>query len=288
MAQGKSRYIASVESCLASIKEGESYQVCLTNELSCTADVDPFEVYRTMRLINPAPFAAFLKWPGGAVLSASPERFLSADTSGHIETKPIKGTIRRDPDLARDRALIDALRDSTKDRAENAMIVDLLRNDLSRCCEAGTVKVAKLFDVETYETVHQLVSTIRGTLKTDQTIVDLLYAAFPGGSMTGAPKLRTLEIIDALEQRPRGIYSGALGWIGDDGAADLSIVIRSIVATGDKFCIGVGGGVVAASMPQAEYDEMLLKAQASIRALVTTVFGHFDDSLYRLTSEEHV
>ncbi|MBY0381340.1 MAG: aminodeoxychorismate synthase component I [Xanthobacteraceae bacterium] len=286
MAQGQSEYIASVESCLKAITEGESYQVCLTNELTCDAEIDPLSVYRVMRKINPAPFAAFLKWPGGAVLSASPERFLSADTRGHVETKPIKGTIRRDPDAARDQALIETLRNSAKDQAENAMIVDLLRNDLSRCCATGTVKVARLFDVETYETVHQLVSTVVGELRPDLTFVDLLQAAFPGGSMTGAPKLRTMEIIDSLERRPRGIYSGALGWIGDDGTADLSIVIRSIIATGSRFHIGVGGGVVAASLPQAEYDEMLLKAKASIRTLVTAAFGRFDEDLYRLVPAE--
>lgn len=286
MEQGREKYLASVESCLQSIADGESYQVCLTNELTCEAKIDPFEVYRVMRRINPAPFAAFLKWPGGAVLSASPERFLSSDFQGHVETKPIKGTIRRDPDAANDSALIETLRNSAKDRAENAMIVDLLRNDLSRCCEAGTVRVTKLFDVESYETVHQLVSTVVGELRPDQAFIDLLQAAFPGGSMTGAPKLRTMEIIDGLEQRPRGIYSGALGWIGHDGAADLSIVIRAMVATGGRFHIGVGGGVVAASTPQAEYDEMLLKAHASIRTLVTAIFGRYDEKLYRLVAGE--
>jgi len=294
MANGERAYRANVEECLHAIHEGECYQVCLTNELSCEADLDPLDVYRVMRKINPAPFAAFMRWPGGAVLSASPERFLSADTNGEVETKPIKGTARRDADPRRDHELREALRQSRKDRAENAMIVDLLRNDLSRCCEPGTVYVSELFGVESYETVHQLVSTVRGTLRPDCTVVDLLQAAFPGGSMTGAPKLRTLEIIDRLEQRARGIYSGALGWIGDDGAADLSIVIRTIVAQDGHFTIGVGGGVVAASTPQAEYVEMLLKAQASIKALVVTAFGRFDESLYRLSDrapaqiEEHV
>jgi para-aminobenzoate synthetase len=294
MAKGERAYRASVEECLHMIREGETYQVCLTNELSCESDLDPLDVYRVMRRINPAPFAAFMRWPGGAVLSASPERFLSSDTQGEIETKPIKGTARRDPDLRRDHELREALRQSRKDRAENAMIVDLLRNDLSRCCEPGTVHVSELFGVESYETVHQLVSTVRGTLRPDCTVTDLLQAAFPGGSMTGAPKLRTLEIVDRLEQRARGIYSGALGWIGADGAADLSIVIRTIVAQQGRFTIGVGGGVVAASTPQAEYAEMLLKAQASIKALVVAAFGRYDENLYRLSDrtqaqiKEHV
>mgnify|MGYP001087044432 CR=1 FL=1 len=283
MDKGEQAYRACAEECLQAIRKGESYQVCLTNELSCEVDLDPLDVYRVMRKINPAPFAAFMRWPGGAVLSASPERFVSSDTCGEVETKPIKGTARRDPDPRRDRELRESLRQSRKDRAENVMIVDLLRNDLSRCCEPGTVHVSELFCVESYETVHQLVSTVHGTLRPDCAAIDLLQAAFPGGSMTGAPKLRTLEIIDRLEQRARGIYSGALGWIGHDGAADLSIVIRTIVAGQGRFTIGVGGGVVAASTPQAEYAEMLLKAQASIRALVVATFGRFDESLYRLS-----
>ena len=287
MAQGARTYRASVEQCLEAIREGESYQVCLTNELSCEADLDPLDVYRMMRKINPAPFATFVRWQGGAVLSASPERFLSVDAKGEVETKPIKGTTRRDADARRDNELRESLRHSRKDRAENAMIVDLLRNDLSRCCIPGTVHVSDLFGVESYETVHQLVSTVRGTLRADCGVADLLQAAFPGGSMTGAPKLRTLEIIDRLENRARGIYSGALGWIADDGAADLSIVIRTIVAQQGRFSIGVGGGVVAASTPQAEYAEMLLKAQASIKALVVAAFGRFDENLYRLTDAMH-
>lgn len=287
MAQGERAYRGSVEECLHAIREGESYQVCLTNELSCEADLDPLDVYRVMRKINPAPFAAFVRWPGGAVLSASPERFLSSDARGEVETRPIKGTMRRDADPRRDHELRESLWHSRKDRAENAMIVDLLRNDLSRCCVPGTVHVSDLFGVESYETVHQLVSTVRGTLRSDCAVVDLLRAAFPGGSMTGAPKLRTLEIIDRLENRARGIYSGALGWIADDGAADLSIVIRTIVAQQGRFTIGVGGGVVAASTPQSEYAEMLLKAQASIKALVVAAFGRFDENLYRLTDAMH-
>ncbi len=283
--RGRQHYLADVQRCLDLIGQGESYQVCLTNELSCSADVDPLTVYRTLRSINPAPYAAFLQWPGGAVLSASPERFLAVDADGHVETKPIKGTIRRDPDPARDGALVECLRQSRKDRAENAMIVDLLRNDLSRSCVPGSVTVPKLWDVETYRTVHQMVSTVRGTLKAGRSVAGLLRDTFPGGSMTGAPKHRTMEIIDELEQRPRGIYSGALGWIGHDSAADLSIVIRAIVAVGGTFTIGVGGGVVADSTPQGEYDEMLLKAQASIRAIVTALFGEFSEAHYRIDED---
>jgi para-aminobenzoate synthetase len=283
MRDGKASYLSKVARCLDLIAQGETYQVCLTNELSCAAPIEPLQVYRTMRRVNPAPFAAFLTWPGGAVLSASPERFLAVDADGNIEAKPIKGTIRRDADPLEDKRLIETLRHSRKNRAENGMIVDLLRHDLSRCCETGTVAAPNLFDVETYQTVHQLVSTVSGVLKPGHTLIDVLRSgAFPGGSMTGAPKFRTLEHIDRLEQRARGIYSGALGWLGDDGAADLSIVIRSVVSADGRFSIGVGGGVVAESTPDGEYEEMLLKAEASIKSIVIAAFGHFDDSCFHL------
>ncbi len=275
-------YLADITHCLAWINEGESYQICLTNEITCRLDIDALALYRVMRRINPAPYAAFVRWPGGTVLSASPERFLRLDVDGRIETKPIKGTMRRDADPLRDRVLTERLRSSEKDRAENVMIVDLLRNDLSRVCEPGTEVVPTLCAVESFATVHQLVSTVRGRLRSGTTIGDLLRATFPGGSMTGAPKMRTLELIDELEQRPRGVYSGALGWLGDDGAADLSIVIRTIVATDGLLMIGVGGGVVAQSTPAGEFDEMLLKAQPSIRAIVTAATGGFDPHDYVL------
>jgi para-aminobenzoate synthetase len=275
----RATYLADIEECLDLIHQGETYQVCLTNELACAVDVDPLALYRTMRRINPAPRAAFLRWPGGAVLSASPERFLSVDRAGRVEAGPIKGTIARASDPAADRALALRLRASEKDRAENLMIVDLLRNDLSRVCLPGSVLVPSLFAVESYATVHQLVSTVRGTLRPDATTVDLVRAAFPGGSMTGAPKLRTLGIIDRLEHRARGVYSGALGWLGDDGAADRSVVLRAIAASGSRLSIGVGGGIVAQSTPQAELAEMMLKAEASVRAIVTAAAGRFDADL---------
>jgi len=287
LARDEATYLSDIERCLEWIRQGESYQICLTNRISAQVAVDPFELYCVTRHINPAPHAAFMRWPalhgrGGAVLGSSPERFLSVDSAGRVETKPIKGTIRRAADPALDRALADRLRRSEKDRAENLMIVDLLRNDLSRVCVPGSVEVPSLMAVETYATVHQLVSTVRGQLNPDASIIDLLLASFPGGSMTGAPKLRTLDLIDQLEQEPRGIYSGALGWLGDDGAASLSIVIRTIVAMGDRLSIGVGGGVTAQSTPHGEFEEMLLKAQASIRAIVTAVTGDRDSDLFTI------
>jgi para-aminobenzoate synthetase len=278
----RATYLRDIEQCLTWIRAGETYQVCLTNEVTADLDIDPFDLYRLLRRVNPAPYAAFMTWPGGAVLSASPERFLQVDHSGSVEAKPIKGTIRRDPDPGRDRMLARTLAGNDKDRAENVMIVDLLRNDLSRVCEPGSVIVPKLCDVESYATVHQLVSTVRGQLAQGKTVIDLLRASFPGGSMTGAPKTRTLELIDRLERRPRGVYSGALGWIGRDGAADLSIVIRTIVQSGRRLSIGVGGGIVAQSTPEGEFDEMLLKAKASVRAIVMAATGGFDDSRYAI------
>jgi para-aminobenzoate synthetase len=282
----KETYLSDIRRCLDLIQQGETYQVCLTNELHCNSDVDPLTLYRTMRKVNPAPHAAFIKWPEGAVLSASPERFLSIDTNGKVETKPIKGTIKRDPDPLKDDQLAEQLRTSEKDRAENVMIVDLLRNDLSRSCSPGSVRVPKLWDVESYRTVHQLVSTVTGTLEPSAGPVQLIRNAFPGGSMTGAPKTRTLRFIDELEGRPRGVYSGSLGWLGNDGAVDLSIVIRTIVANKGRLTMGVGGGVVAASTPEGEFDEMLLKAAASIKSVVTALTGGFSPDRYELVGAD--
>lgn len=199
-------YLRDIEQCLRWIGEGETYQVCLTNEITTENNVDAFTVYRLLRQINPAPHAAFLRWPGGSVLSASPERFLRADADGHVEAKPIKGTRARDDDPERDRALAAELAASEKDRAENVMIVDLLRNDLSRVCVPGSVIVTKLCALESYATVHQLVSTIEGMLDVRSSSLDLIRAAFPGGSMTGAPKQRTLGLIDQLEGRARHLF----------------------------------------------------------------------------------
>lgn len=276
-------YLADIAQCLEWIGEGQTYQVCLTNQLRCTAEIDPLDLYCILRRLNPAPYAAFIRWPGGAALSASPERFLAVDGQGRVETKPIKGTIRRDADPARDAVLAESLARSEKDRAENLMIVDLLRNDLSRVCQIGSVEVPSLMAVESFATVHQLVSTVRGRLRPECSGVDLIRAAFPGGSMTGAPKLHTLKLIDRLEARARGIYSGALGWIGDDGAMDLSIVIRTIVAQGGRLSIGAGGGIVADSRAEAEFDEMLLKARALIHAITLAATGEIAEDRYRIS-----
>lgn len=280
--RSRATYMRDVQQALKWIENGESYQICLTNQIRCRLTVDPLNLYRTLRAVNPAPYAAYLRWPGGAVLSASPERFLLVDNDGAIETKPIKGTCRRDSDPYRDRELAESLRNNEKDRAENVMIVDLLRNDLSRVCEVGSVVVPSLCALESYATVHQLVSTVRGKLRPGVTVLDAVLATFPGGSMTGAPKLRSMELIDRLEGRSRGVYAGALGWLGAGGAGDLSIVIRTIVATHATLTIGVGGGIVAQSTPEGEFSEMLLKGMASIRAVVLAATGAFDHGLYTI------
>jgi para-aminobenzoate synthetase len=249
------------------LESGESYEICLTNQLALAPLRDTFELYRVLRRVNPAPYSAYLRMPEGAVLSSSPERFLRVTRDRTIEAKPIKGTARRGADAAADRAARDALARSPKERAEHLMIVDLLRNDLGLVSQIGSVHVPALMDVESYETVHQLVSTIRGRLRDDVDLADCIRATFPGGSMTGAPKLRTMEIIDALEGAPRGVYAGALGFLALNGTADLSIVIRTLVSTPAGATIGAGGAIVMLSEPDDEYDEMLLKAQPLLDAV---------------------
>ena len=266
LARGRAHHMANVEACKRLLEAGESYEICLTNSISLPAPRDAFELYRVLRRVNPAPYGAYLRTREATVLSSSPERFLRVRRDRSIEAKPIKGTARRSADPQADAAAGAALRESAKDRAEHLMIVDLLRNDLGRVAQIGSVYVAKLMDVESYETVHQLVSTIRGLLRDDVDLADCLRATFPGGSMTGAPKLRTMEIIDDLEAAPRGVYSGALGYLALNGTADLSIVIRTIVATEHGATIGSGGAVVMLSDATQEYDEMLLKAQPLLDA----------------------
>ena len=247
-------YLRSIERAQELLRAGESYEVCLTDTFTAEATGD---IYPSLREHNPAPYAAHLIFDGVEVASASPERFLTV-RGREVEAKPIKGTIAADQDPA--------LLDDAKTRAENLMIVDLLRNDLSRVCEPGTVRVPGLMQVESYATVHQLVSTITGHLREGHTAVDAVRATFPPGSMTGAPKLRTCEIIDRLETSPRGVYSGALGYFGFDGQADLSVVIRTAVRAGDTITVGAGGAIVLASDPESELAERNLKAQSVLGA----------------------
>lgn len=267
MRHGNEEYLALIGQCLDEIRSGESYEVCLTNAATVDRSIDPLQSYETLREISPTPYSALLRFSGVSVLSASPERFLRIGADRVVESKPIKGTRPRHVRPAEDAALRQDLIDSEKDRAENLMIVDLVRNDLSRVCRPGSVHVPKLFDVETYAPVHQLVSTVRGTLREDVSIVDCVRAAFPGGSMTGAPKLRTMEIIDKFEEGPRGVYSGAIGYFSINGTADFSIVIRTMVATEDRVTFGVGGAIVALSDPEEELEETMVKAVTMRRCL---------------------
>jgi para-aminobenzoate synthetase len=265
--EGRGAYLGNIAACLHEIVEGETYEVCLTTELHSDGAVDPLAAYRALRARNPAPFAALLRLGDVSVLSSSPERFLRVDRERMVESKPIKGTAPRAAHPLEDAYRAAALRADDKSRAENLMIVDLVRNDLGRVCTLGSVAVPSLMAVESYATVHQLVTTVRGRLRDDTSAIDCIRAAFPGGSMTGAPKLRTMEIIDRLERGPRGVYSGALGFLSVNGTADLSIVIRTLVASPGGLQIGSGGAIVAASDPDAEYDEMLLKARAVLEAV---------------------
>ncbi|MBY6676943.1 aminodeoxychorismate synthase component I [Rhodococcus sp. BP-332] len=260
-------YRAAIADCLEQITMGESYEICLTNEMSVPFDGDAADLYLAVRRASPAPYAAFLRFPGLAILSASPERFLRITASGVVDSKPIKGTRARGRSPAEDAAARLDLATSEKDRAENIMIVDLVRNDLNQVCVPGSVHVPVLFDVESHTHVHQLVSTVEGRVRPGLSAVDCVRAAFPGGSMTGAPKRRTMEIIDRLEGGPRGVYSGALGWFSLTGAADLSIVIRTVVLADGRASVGTGGAVVSLSDPQDEVDEMHLKADALLRVL---------------------
>ena len=264
------KYLELIQECQNLIAQGETYEVCLTNMITNHVKIDPLNTYRALRESNPAPYATYLRFKEVSVLSSSPERFITIDPYGVVESKPIKGTRKRGQTREEDEALYEDLRTNEKDRSENLMIVDLLRNDIGTLAEVGSVHVRNIFAVESYATVHQLVSTVCGRLRRGVSAIECIRKAFPGGSMTGAPKKRTMEIIDRLEAGPRGVYSGSIGFLGLNGSADLSIAIRTIVQTEDDITVGVGGAIIALSSPQAELDEMILKSKALVKVLSET------------------
>jgi para-aminobenzoate synthetase component 1 len=263
-------YIESVQHVIDLILAGDAFQTNIAQRFSATlgASFDPLEFYCRLRTLNPAPFAAFLRYGDIVIASSSPERFLKLDGQ-RVETRPIKGTIARSDNEDEDRRLAKHLLASQKDRAENIMIVDLLRNDLSRVCHPPSVEVPVLCGLESYASVHHLVSVVVGELAHDQDAVTLLRACFPGGSITGAPKIRAMEIIAEIERCPREVYCGAIGFIGFSGNMDTNIAIRTATIRNGTAVFHAGGGVTAMSQPQAEYEEMLSKA--------CRLFEAFDD-----------
>ncbi len=265
--RSRRRYLDDIASCKRRLVAGETYEVCLTNKATAEAAIDPLRLYRALRRVNPAPFAAFLRFGGAAVLSSSPERFLGIGRDRWVETRPIKGTSRRGATATEDARLAAELGADEKSRAENVTIVDLMRNDLGIVCKVGSVHAPELMRVETYETVHQLVSSVRGRLRDDVEASDCIRACFPPGSMTGAPKRRTMAIIDELEGEARGPYAGAIGYLGLGGGCELSVAIRTIVVDGESLTIGAGGAIVLDSDAEEEYREMLLKARAPMAAI---------------------
>lgn len=262
----KEDYIKAVRKAKEYIAAGDIYQVNLSQRFSTEIDITPYELYLRLRDASPAPFSAYLDFGKGAVLSSSPESFLRVE-GRVIETRPIKGTRPRGNSTGEDDRLREELRQSGKDRAEHIMIVDLERNDLGKVCKYGTVNVSDEMAIESFAQVHHMVSTVTGELKDGVGLIDILKATFPGGSITGAPKVRAMEIIEALEPNRRGVYTGAIGYLGFNGKMDLNIAIRTMMLRGGKAYFSVGGGIVADSDPESEYQETLDKAKGMMEAL---------------------
>lgn len=266
-------YRAKVRRCQALIVEGESYELCLTQHLHCAERPDPTRLYAMLRALNPAPYAGFLNFGAFQILSSSPECFVRMDASGSAVSRPIKGTIRRGRTPQEDAALQAELAGSAKDFAETLMIVDLVRHDMGGVCTIGSVTVPELAVIESYQTVHQMVSTVAGQRRPDVHPIRFVEAAFPGGSMTGAPKRRTMALLAEIEGGRRGIYAGALGYLSVDGAVDLAVVIRTLVVDADGVSLGCGGAITILSDVDAEVDEMMLKAAAPMAAVARCLTG---------------
>lgn len=259
-------YASAFATVKRQIRSGNCYQINLTQRFEARVRGDSWQAYLQLRRSNPAPYSAYLGLPEAEVLCSSPERFLRVD-DGRVETKPIKGTRPRSASVELDRRMAVELAASAKDRAENVMIVDLLRNDLGRSCTAGSVRAGPLFEIESFANVHHLVSTITGALRPDRHALDLLRNCFPGGSITGAPKLAAMQIIDELEPQRRSVYCGAIGYIGFDGRMDTNITIRTLLRIGDSIYTWAGGGIVADSKLEDEYQESFDKAAALLAIL---------------------
>jgi para-aminobenzoate synthetase len=285
--RGREQYLADIAHCQAELAAGESYEVCLTDQIHTDASPDPFHLYRVLRRRNPSPFAAYLRLGEHTIVSSSPERFIGIDRERNVQARPIKGTAPRSADPLQDQERHDLLQSDEKTFAEHLMIVDLLRNDLGRVCEVDTVRVPQYMIVESYKTVHQLISTITGVLDRERTPVECVRACFPGGSMTGAPKLRTMGIIDDIEREARGVYSGAIGYFGLDGTVDLSIVIRTVVMRPGATTIGAGGAIVMQSDPEEEFQEIMLKAKAPMSAIAQAVTGSDSPEAWTVQLEPH-
>jgi aminodeoxychorismate synthase component I len=271
LARSRAEYLDEIESCVAAIVRGDAYQICLTDEIAIEGRLDPLEVYRRLRRANPSHHGGLLRIGGTSLLSASPELFLTVDEQGRIVTRPIKGTAARGSSASADRAAAERLRVDEKETAENLMIVDLMRNDLGRVARTGTVQVPELFAVETYATLHQLVSTVEAELRPGLHPLEVVRAALPAGSMTGAPKHSAMTILDGLEGRARGLYAGCFGYLDEGGRIELAMTIRSIVVSPERTTIGTGGGITALSDPGREFDEILLKADALLTAAGATL-----------------
>jgi anthranilate synthase component 1 len=259
-------YLEAIAACQEAIRAGDAYQLCLTNRAEAATDADPLAVHLRLRELSPAPQAGFLRIGRDVLVSSSPEQFLRVEPDGRVRTRPIKGTRPRGTTLAADLELRADLEASEKERAENVMIVDLMRNDLGRVSEVGSVAVRHLLAVESYAQVHQLVSTVEGRLRAGLGAVDALAACFPAGSMTGAPKLSAMRILHRLERGPRGAFAGCFGYLAFDGTAELAMVIRSIHFSGGTATIGAGGGITALSVPREELEEVRIKARALLAA----------------------
>lgn len=262
----KEEYMAAIQRMIQYIVEGDIYIANMTQQLQISSSVKPFEMFQRLRVNNPSPFGGYFNYGDFQVVCASPERFLQM-RKGQIQTRPIKGTRKRGDTPQEDAAFKAELEQSGKDKSELLMIVDLERNDLNRVCVPGSVKVTELFSVETYATVFHLISNVIGTLHPELTVMDLLEATFPGGSITGAPKLRAMELIDELEHSRRNLYTGSMGYLSLDGDCDFNIVIRTALYQNGRYHLGVGGGITYESDLEFEYEETLQKAQALLRAL---------------------